>query len=167
MGMNALQALEKRCPRGSSRQKRRFTLVEIMIVVGIIGLLALLALPSFVKVRKVAQNNRFSSDLRTAAGQFEQYAIMEGGWPKDKNPSQIPEGMEGYLNKFPWTVNTSIGGQWDWDYDVFSVTAGVSVYLPDRTEADMVAIDKAMDNGDTRSGLFRYRSQGYIYILEP
>ena len=148
-------------------RKHRFTLVEIMIVVGIIGLLALLTLPSFIHARKTAQNNRFMSDLRTAAGQFEQYAIMEGGWPRDKNPAQIPNGMADYLDRFPWTENTSIGGQWDWDYGVFSVTAGVSVYMPDRTESEMAPIDEKMDNGDTRSGLFRYRSQGYIYVLEP
>jgi prepilin-type N-terminal cleavage/methylation domain-containing protein len=60
-----------------SRLKRRaaFTLVEIMIVVGIITLLATLALPGLLRARKRAQASRVKDDLRLIEAAIDQYAI--------------------------------------------------------------------------------------------
>jgi prepilin-type N-terminal cleavage/methylation domain-containing protein len=60
-----------------SRRKRRaaFTLVEIMIVVGIITLLATLALPGLLRARKRAQASRVKDDLRLIEAAIDQYAI--------------------------------------------------------------------------------------------
>jgi prepilin-type N-terminal cleavage/methylation domain-containing protein len=60
-----------------SRLTRRagFTLVEIMIVVGIITLLATLALPGLLRARKRAQASRVKDDLRLIEAAVDQYAI--------------------------------------------------------------------------------------------
>jgi prepilin-type N-terminal cleavage/methylation domain-containing protein len=60
-----------------SRLTRRagFTLVEIMIVVGIITLLATLALPGLLRARKRAQASRVKDDLRLIEAAIDQYAI--------------------------------------------------------------------------------------------
>ena len=60
-----------------SRPTRRagFTLVEIMIVVGIITLLAALAIPGFLRARKRAQASRVKDDLRLIEAAVDQYAI--------------------------------------------------------------------------------------------
>jgi prepilin-type N-terminal cleavage/methylation domain-containing protein len=52
-----------------------FTLVEIMIVVGIIGLLAAVAIPNFVRARTTAQTNACIKNLQEIDGAKEQWAI--------------------------------------------------------------------------------------------
>src|SRR5580658_9814629 len=59
-------------------QKRRrggFTLVEIMIVVGIIAMLAAIAVPNWLRARKRAQATRILDDLRILDHAVDQYAI--------------------------------------------------------------------------------------------
>ena len=58
-------------PRG----RAGFTLVEIMVVVGVITLLAALALPGFIRARKRAQASRVKDDLRLIEAAVDQYAI--------------------------------------------------------------------------------------------
>jgi prepilin-type N-terminal cleavage/methylation domain-containing protein len=52
-----------------------FTLVEIMVVVGVITLLAALALPGMMRARKRAQASRVKDDLRLIEAAVDQYAI--------------------------------------------------------------------------------------------
>jgi len=63
---------------GSQRKHRGFTLVEIMIVVGVIGLLTSLALPSFVKARNTAQQTSCINNLRQIDNAKEQAALAYG-----------------------------------------------------------------------------------------
>jgi type IV pilus assembly protein PilA len=49
------------------RRVAGFTLVEIMIVVGVIALLVVIALPSFLRAREKAQNAKLMNGLRVAA----------------------------------------------------------------------------------------------------
>lgn len=144
-----------------------FTVLEIMIVVGIIGLLAVIVVPSFMRARTRAQALRFITDLRVAAGAFQQHSLDEGVYPPAGEPGVVPAGMEEYLRKMKWSENTPIGGQWVWDYRRFGVVAGISVYNPPRTEEEMVDLDERIDDGNLSTGTFRTRDSGYIYILEP
>ncbi len=52
-----------------------FTLIEIMIVVGIIGLLAAIAVPNWVHARTTSQNNACISNLREIWGATQQWAL--------------------------------------------------------------------------------------------
>ena len=137
-----------------------------MIVVAIVGLLAALAIPSLAKARTESQISRFMNDLRIAVNAFETYSTAAGGYPADKTPSVMPEGMSNSLENVDWAGRTPIGGRWDWDRGVFGVTAGVSVFRPALTRAQMRRIDARIDDGDLDSGMFRRRNQGYISIIE-
>ena len=150
----------------SLKNNRGFTLVEIMIVVAIIGLVAAIAVPAFARARKNAQVNRFIQDLRTAVDAFTMYNLENISYPPDRMPGVIPPGMEEYLRRMRWSEPTSIGGYWDWDYEQFGYRAGVSVYLPNRTAAEMREIAEKIDDGSLTTGNFRARAQGYIYIIE-
>src|SRR5712664_613195 len=54
-----------------------FTLVEIMIVVGLIGLLASIALPNFIKSRTTTQTDVCINNLRIIDYAIQQWALEE------------------------------------------------------------------------------------------
>lgn len=145
-----------------------FTLVEIMIVVMIIALLAAMALPGFSKARALVRDTRFVNDLRVASHAFDYYAQANGDYPPDGTPGVIPAGMSEDLRKVRWSQVTPIGGRWDWDFLQFQFggRAGVSVYQPSRSDAQMARIDAMIDDGDLATGMFMKRSQGFIYFVQ-
>lgn len=59
----------------ASKNRRGFTLVEIMIVVAIIALLASIAVPGFMRARKRSQASRIINDLRLLDNALDLYAI--------------------------------------------------------------------------------------------
>lgn len=149
------------------RSREAFTLVELMIAVAIICLLAVLAMPSFLRARQKTQNTKFINALRVASSAFDTYAMEHQSYPDDVNRGIMPPGMSSYLDSFDWTGNTPIGGQWDWDKDVFGMKAGVSIVSPTVSVEQLTEIDAAIDDGDLRSGRFQAKINGrYSSILE-
>lgn len=61
-----------------NKNKKGFTLVEIMIVVVIIGLLAAMAIPAFQKVRTNSQKGAITNNLRQLASAADQYFLETG-----------------------------------------------------------------------------------------
>ncbi len=57
------------------KNRKGFTLVEIMIVVAIIALLAAIAVPSFMKARENSQRASCINNLRLIDGAKDQYAL--------------------------------------------------------------------------------------------
>jgi prepilin-type N-terminal cleavage/methylation domain-containing protein len=59
----------------SNKRPFAFTLVEIMIVVGVIALLAAIATPGFLRARKRTHATRVLEDLRLIDHAIDQYAV--------------------------------------------------------------------------------------------
>lgn len=68
-----------------------FTLVEIMIVVGIIGLLVGIALPNFIKSRATSQQNACINNMRQINSAVEQWAMETGQAPGAPPPSMTSD----------------------------------------------------------------------------
>jgi prepilin-type N-terminal cleavage/methylation domain-containing protein len=150
------------------RRAQGFTLVELMIVVAIIALLAVMALPSFMRARQQAQNTKFVNALRIAAGAFDTYCMEHSTYPPDVNRGVLPPGMDLYLGPtLDWTEPTPIGGNWDWDSNVFGFGAGVSVIGSNASAAQVLSIDEKIDDGDLATGHFQQTaSNRYTDILQ-
>ena len=152
------------------RRESGFTLVEIVIVVAVIALLAAIAVPSFVRARKRAQNAKFINALRIGSDAADLYAIENHGkYPPDVNRGVVPPELASYLDPtFDWTAPTPIGGRWDWEFGVQSVTAAISVVDgPDDLER-MTEIDRQYDDGDLTTGRFRrLGADRYAVIVQP
>ena len=143
-------------------------MVEIMIVVSIIALLVIIAVPSFLHAREQSQAAKFVNALRVASGAFETYAAEHNAYPPDVNRGVVPPGMETYFGPtLDWTKPTPLGGNWDWDYNVFGFTAGVSAVGTNASTQQMQDIDAKIDDGDLSTGRFQNTANGrYTLILE-
>jgi prepilin-type N-terminal cleavage/methylation domain-containing protein len=64
-----------------------FTLVEIMVVVGVIGLLAAIAIPNFVRARSTSQQNACINNLRQINSAVQQWSTETGQAPGAAPPS--------------------------------------------------------------------------------
>src|SRR5439155_18566221 len=62
------------------RKSRAFTLVELLVVIGIIGVLVGILLPALGKARDTAQTLKCLSNRRTLAAAFHMYANEHKGW---------------------------------------------------------------------------------------
>ncbi|MCX7717945.1 MAG: prepilin-type N-terminal cleavage/methylation domain-containing protein [Candidatus Sumerlaeaceae bacterium] len=66
---------------------RAFTLIELLIVVGIISILAAIAVPNFLEAQTRAKISRSVSDLRSIAVALEAYHTDNNGYPVVGNPA--------------------------------------------------------------------------------
>jgi prepilin-type N-terminal cleavage/methylation domain-containing protein len=149
-------------------RKSAFTLIELMLVVAILVDLAVIALPAFLRSRIQAQNAKFISDLRTAAGAFEMYAAENNTYPPDGTAGVVPPGMSQYLKGVDWQNVNSISGNWKWMLNEYSTTAQVGVILTSpASDINMADIDRRIDDGVLSTGSFRKQTTTiYTYTIE-
>jgi prepilin-type N-terminal cleavage/methylation domain-containing protein len=144
-----------------------FTLVEIMLVVTIIGLLAVIAVPSYLKAREQSRISAFVNDLRLAGDAFQLYAMQKGDYPPDANRGVVPDGMAEFLPEMNWAEPSPLGGTWDWERNVFGISAAISVVASDSPESMFCKVDEKVDDGDLTAGTFRrIANNRYAYVME-
>ncbi len=93
------------CMNNGKRERRGFTLVEIMIVVIILAVLAAIAIPAFSEYRSDAQLRVCLDNLRLTQDALSVYKIKVGTYP----PSA--DAVEEYLGTLPFCP---LGGSYSW-----------------------------------------------------
>lgn len=107
-------------------RRRGFTLVELLVVIGIIAVLVAILLPALNKARKAALSVQCLSNLRQCATGFQMYA-------NDNNGTICAQTIF-HGNYCPWPIWMSAGGQASC-YDSlgainYTINAGYPVYIP-------------------------------------
>jgi prepilin-type N-terminal cleavage/methylation domain-containing protein len=145
------------------RDRRAFTLVEVMIAVTIIGILAVMARPAIQRIITQGRGSALMNDLRVFAAAFGQYAHTNGNYPASYTTAGgFPPTMTGLMGA-RWSQPSPIGGYYTFLYDT---TVGAQRYRAlvcvigsgtqtiKLTSAQLLRLDQKFDNGNLTTGQF-------------
>lgn len=75
--------------------KSGFTLIEMLIVVGLIGVLSVIGINMYLSAQRQGRDTRRVSDLTAIQKSLESYYVVNGEYPNGCNPgaTYLPQGM--------------------------------------------------------------------------
>jgi prepilin-type N-terminal cleavage/methylation domain-containing protein len=77
------------------KQRKGFTLIELMIVIAIIIILAAIAIPNYLRMTDRARRSRVAGDFTSLATACEAYQVDWGHYPKIITASAFGKGIDG------------------------------------------------------------------------
>ena len=90
------------------KNKKGFTLVELVVVIAILGILAGIAIPRFMDATASARGSKIVADLRTIDSSVSMYYAKTGNYPSAGDSSEL---VPNYLGAWPtpgFTTATSV-----------------------------------------------------------
>ncbi len=135
-----------------------FTMVELLIVVGVIAVIVGIAIPSWMRARETAQRTALINEFRNNVDAFQTYASEQNSLPPTGALQVIPDGMAPYMpQKSTWTASPQGGGYWCWlnlNTPVNTFTSFVAVYNSGLSPNSLQEIDNTIDDGNLATGAF-------------
>ena len=139
------------------RPARAFTLIELLIVVGIIAILAAIAVPNFLEAQTRSKVSRARTDLRTIATGVEMYAVDQNHYPPTATLEALTSPVAYQTTNFP-DVFATVGAS---SYKPMGFVNAVTMSDP----AELSAWGVSSSTPDQRAALAQYR--WFIYSSGP
>lgn len=140
----------------NSKKKEAFSIIEIMLTVGMIGLLSFLAIPAFGMVKQRAEAATKINDIRVFTNMIEIYGMSNGQFPAFWISTELPSEAVDYL-PINWTNGSY---QW-WIFTIGDVTHAI-VWQMDLTTRQRLMVDRALDNGNLATGIVTIDNNGTL-----
>lgn len=133
-----------------------FTLLEVIVVTVVVGILAAMVIPKFANAQGETTTAMAAEDLRTMAQAIELYQGVNGSFPPNASRADDAILMGSYFKGYnPFEMSSPIGGVYDYENQskvaVLIVPVGNDTY----SNADAVALDEYMDDGNLNLGKLR------------
>ncbi|HWB59518.1 MAG TPA: prepilin-type N-terminal cleavage/methylation domain-containing protein [Chthoniobacteraceae bacterium] len=138
---------------------RAFTMLELMIVVGVIAVIVGIAVPSWMRARETAQRTALVNEIRNNVDAFTNYAAEQNSLPPTASFQQVPAGMQAYMpQNSTWTTSPQGGGYWCWLNLPAPATNGfsdfVAVYNSGLSQNALAEMENLLDGGNNTTGVF-------------
>ncbi len=149
------------------KKRDGFTLLEIMIVTVIIGILSSIALPASQKVYRSSKHARFMNDLRTFKDALNICVFETGNPDQGSGTGTLAAEFSSFVSNGKFTAETSIGGNWDVEYNKSGIGFGLGVHRFDASNSELQAIDERFDDGDLSTGnLQKIAGDRYYWVIQ-
>ena len=144
-----------------AKDQKGFTLIELMVVVGIIGTLAMLSIPSVRSAADRAQATTTANDIRVFSDAVEFFTTQNGGYPEAMTYTNMPDEVASYL------PTTWKNGNYSWFYVNTGNFIYVYIYNLNFTAEQAIRLDRMIDDGNIATGELRMalNNSGLIYLF--
>ncbi len=129
-----------------------FTIIELITIVLILGILAGVAMPRVMRWYDEAAIGATVSHLKTIALAAETLHNNTGAWPSDASAGAMPAELSDYLRPDLFAIACPVGGVYEWDTNVDSVTARVKIVDEVNKRTGWLRIDTLIDDGVLATG---------------
>ena len=120
-------------PPRPRRRPRGFTLVELLVVIGIIALLISILLPSLARARQTAQQTACLSNIRNMGTATQMFVNEHDGWMYKAWLNSRPNTALGDLSSGEWRYDYPA---WGWDYILSDYMGGNKSVFQCPSDAD-------------------------------
>ncbi|WP_010586010.1 type II secretion system protein [Schlesneria paludicola] len=95
--------MKRIAPQSPSRQRRGFTLTEVLLVLAILGVIAAMVVPNLMSRQQEALNRQTKVNITSFERIAQNYAVdHEGEWPRDINSMMNPGQDSDGKNRAPY-----------------------------------------------------------------
>lgn len=145
----------------SGKINKGFTLIELMIVIGIVAMLSSIGFTTYTSVQEDARNSKRKSDMKELKIALEQYKFKNG----NRYPSTCTSGAATCTSSFNWRGNCASYDGTDEIYDDNYVPGLAPDYIPQLPHDPREDKVNPTTGCAAGSSCYLYRSNGTDYKL--